>query len=332
MHSSVSEMIVMPTGESNHDARKDQKSASADVPPMPAVKHPLVTYVDPVAHDEKSHSGIGYRCWPAKKGGPAFAVYRRSSWDNYKVVSELYPPTEEGWTKAWQEYASINPEGAERVRRALAPQGKNGNTLAFMGNVTFLGGYTPSAEIKPHSSYDLRFMRNHLAVLFRGGVRAAAELPYSDFIDMRVTGPGLIKSVNPLVGPLEKMAGIAVRAIQPGVNANLLAAEGEAISAALNTAGTHTKIQTVLFMQTADSELFFLCGNIKPDELRIHLSPAFGRIREILGPAEIVRQNDADPGNSSVVSELDKAATLLDRGLITREEFDQLKARLITGS
>jgi hypothetical protein len=292
----------------------------------------MVTYLDPVAHDEKSHSGIGYRCWPAKKGGPAFAIYRRSSWDNYKVVSELYPPTEEGWAKAWQAYASINPEGAGRVRRSLAPQGKNGNTLTFLGSVTFLGGYTPRADLKVHSTYDLIFMRNQLTILFPDGACTAGELAYSDFIDVQVAGPGLIRSVNPLVGPLGKMAGMAVRAIQPGVNVNLLAAESEAISAALNTVSTRTKIQSVLFIQTADSELFFLCGNMKPDELRIHLSPAFGRIREIRGTAEIARKNDADPNNSSVVSELDKAAKLLDRGLITRQEFDQLKARLITGS
>lgn len=321
----------MPTGESNHDAGKDWKSASDDMPPMPAVKRPLVTYLDPVAHDEKSHSGIGYRCWPAKKGGPAFAVYRRSSWDNYKIVSKLYPPTEEGWAEAWREYAAINPEGAERVRRVLAPRRKSVNILAFLGSVTFLGGYTPKADLVEHSSYDLKFMNNRLAILFPGRANPEGELDYGDFIDMQVTGPGLIKSVNSLVGPIEKMANFAVGAMQPGVNANLLAAENGAISAALNTVTARTKIKTVLFMQTADSELFFLCTRIEPDGLRIHLSPAFGRIREVLCTAAIPGQDDVDPKNQSVISELDKAAALLDRGLITREEFDQLKARLITG-
>lgn len=322
----------MSADESDHNAEKDRKPASDDVPPMPAVKRPLVTYLDPVAHDEKSHSGIGYRCWPAKKGGPAFAVYRRSSWDNYKIVSKLYPPTEKGWVKAWREYETINPEGAERIRRVLAPQRKSGNVLAFLGSVTFLGGYTPKADLEERSSYDLKFMSNRLAILFPGGVHSEGELDYGDFIDMQVAGPGLIKSVNPLVGPIEKVANFAVGAIQPGVNSNLLAAENGAISAALNTVAARTKIKTVLFMQTVDSELFFLCTRIEPDGLRIHLSPAFGRIRETLSTAAIPGQNDVDPNNQSLISELDKAAALLDRGLITREEFDQLKARLIAGS
>jgi len=83
-------------------------------------------------------------------------------------------------------------------------------------------------------------------------------------------------------------------------------------------------------IQTADSELFFLHTRLLPDDLRIRLSRALGAVREAQAAGTISlegRGKQAD--TASLVDELSRLAGLLDSGLLTREEFDQLKAKLI---
>jgi hypothetical protein len=84
-------------------------------------------------------------------------------------------------------------------------------------------------------------------------------------------------------------------------------------------------------IQTADSELFFLHTVLLPDDLRIHLSRGIGAVREAQVSASRSGDNGRQPGSPSLVDELSRLAGLLDGGLLTRDEFDQLKARLIAG-
>jgi hypothetical protein len=125
--------------------------------------------------------------------------------------------------------------------------------------------------------------------------------------------------------------GAAIRVAQPGMNENLLKVADGAISAALQAAGTRTRIKTVLYVRTADSELFFLDAGREPDQLRIDLSPALGRIREVLRSNVVAGRDGQGIEAASIISQLKDASELLARDLITRDEFDQLKARLIDG-
>lgn len=79
----------------------------------------------------------------------------------------------------------------------------------------------------------------------------------------------------------------------------------------------------------ADSELFFLHQRSKPDELRIELSRALGAYKRIRGDGEEQAQDDESPGRVSIADELTKLAALAERGILTPEEFSQLKAKLI---
>jgi hypothetical protein len=82
-------------------------------------------------------------------------------------------------------------------------------------------------------------------------------------------------------------------------------------------------------IQATDSELFFLSAEIDPSRLRINMSPALGRIREVLDSTTDDRPVNQSEDFSSAIDQLSKAADLLDRGLLTREEFQKLKSGLI---
>ncbi len=73
-------------------------------------------------------------------------------------------------------------------------------------------------------------------------------------------------------------------------------------------------------VQTADGELFFLHTTLLPEDPRI-----------LLRSIDAIRETRASPANAgdagSLVDERDPAGGLLDQGLLTGDEFDQVKAR-----
>jgi hypothetical protein len=58
---------------------------------------------------------IGWRWRPDSKGGPYFAVIRRSAMGGQKVVEE-FPLTLEGWARAWDALVSLDSAAAEKAR------------------------------------------------------------------------------------------------------------------------------------------------------------------------------------------------------------------------
>jgi len=109
------------------------------------------------------------------------------------------------------------------------------------------------------------------------------------------------------------------------------AVEGMAIAALLNALTTTVTIKTVVRIQAADSELFLLNTKMTPEVLRIELSRPLGLIRNAQpGPAPTDTDEPTSP--SALIDQLAKLASMLDSGLLTRQEFDHLKDQLITGS
>jgi hypothetical protein len=338
---------------SDHTGKDGKVVAFTNVPRMQLIKpDELRPWSLPVLVDGGRFT-IGWQHWPDEKGGPGFVTYQRTRLASLKIV-ERYPLTPEGWRKAWQSLMDLDSENAERVRRVLAQRAEadsrsseleedrieleelrrelEESALARLARVVFLGGYMPGADLEARLEYDLLFLKDRMGIFEPANLRSVGEVPYIGVADMQVGGPGLVRSVDPLAGVAEDIAGAAVRIARPSLNANLLAAVDKMISATVNAAGTRTKIKTVLFVQATDAELFFLHTRTEPEQLRIELSPALGRIRETLSASQISRQSRPVSGDVSVVDELSRAATLLDRGLLTRDEFDQLKNRLIKGS
>jgi hypothetical protein len=106
------------------------------------------------------------------------------------------------------------------------------------------------------------------------------------------------------------------------------ALQGMAVAAVLNALTTRTKITTVLRIQSPASELFLLNTQMTPGQLRMHLSRPLGAIRA----ARAVPAAPPGASISSPVDELTRLASMLEKGLLTREEFDLLKARLLEHS
>jgi hypothetical protein len=174
-------------------------------------------------------------------------------------------------------------------------------------------------------------MNDSLNIFDAGKLRALGSLEYDTFTNIQITGPGVTQSTNPFADPAGKIIGTAIRATQTGINDNILSAAESVISAGLKAAGTRSITKTVLSMRTTDSELFFLYTKTEPHQLRIDLSPALGRIREVLGSTRTNSHVNQSPDATSIINQLKDASNLLDRGLITRDEFERLKSQLLSG-
>jgi hypothetical protein len=79
-------------------------------------------------------------------------------------------------------------------------------------------------------------------------------------------------------------------------------------------------------VQGSDCELFLLSTKAEPKALRIQLSSSLGAIRIARSARSDIRPR------APLVEELSKLAAMLDSGLLTRNEFDQLKKKLIAES
>ena len=263
---------------------------------------------------------IGWQGWPENKGGPGYVTVRRSPMGGLKVV-ERYPLTDDGWARAWRAFVSLDPGTAAKVVGVLARRREaetgfaerkrlDGMTLAYLPEVIFVGGYMASGDLAAGHVYELRFLDDELAVYPRGSLIALAEFPYTCVQAVEVPGPGRVKKWT------------------PGQQAMLAAAFG--VTGALVAYGT-TRIKTFVQVQTADSELFFLHTTLLPEDLRIALSRGLGAVREAQPSAGNADTSGGQRAPASLVDEVSRLATLLSEGLLTREEFDLLKAKVIAG-
>ena len=256
-----------------------------------------------------------------RKGDGAFIVIRCTVFDDLKVM-ERFPLTEDGWHQAWQALVRIDAAAAERARAMLAEQASRARasadlveleaaTIGYLPKMIFLGGHAPESEMAVRGSYDLRFLADRLAVFPCQRTNALVQVPYRNVEVVDIGGPGLVKSGGGFVGGGFGVAG---------------AVEGMAIAAVLNALTTQTKIKTVIRVQATECELFLLCAYAEPEALRIELSRALGTIRQ--ARAGITARTEDRPA-ASVVDQLGKLAVMLENGLLTREEFNRMKAALI---
>jgi hypothetical protein len=172
------------------------------------------------------------------------------------------------------------------------PASPYSRVLVLLSDVTLLGGHLPGTALYPGSPYDLRFLSDRLAVFRPGEASAEQEFRYS-----------AIRSVEVVSAAREPVADE-----QPEMLATVGVA-GELVE--LTTA----RLETILRVETAAGELFFETPRTTREDLRIALSAALAAIR------------DAQPRD--VVDDLSRLARMLDDGLLTRDEFDQLKADLL---
>lgn len=319
---------VVPEGHGGErDAAAGEQAAESAMPvilpseQVPGVPYPLLDGFSPT---------VGWQFRPPAKGGPAFVILRRGGLGSLKVT-ESFPLTADGWAGAWRSLVSQNPAAARQVLATLrareadaarlrtpAAESDSGEALELdvrslvsLREVAYLGGYAPGAALTAGQRYDVRFFEDRLAVFACHRAQALAEAPYSQVEDVEIGGPGLVKNGGGFSG-----GGFGLGA----------ALEGMAIAAALNALTTRTSVKTVVRIQATGCELFLLHTRLAPEELRIQMSPPLAAIRSARAAAA---QGGARAGSPSPVEELDKLAGMLERGLLTREEFDLMKAKIL---
>jgi hypothetical protein len=252
-----------------------------------------------------------------RKAGPSFIVARLGILA-IKVI-ERFPMTEKGWARAWRALVRLDRDAAQAAAARLAVlaarqlaraelAGLDAESVYLMSDVTFVGGYSAHADLAAGQNCDLRFLEDRLAAYPRGTAQVLMELPYGDIETVDIGGPGLVKRWS------------------AGQQAGLTMAFG--LAGAVAGLG-QTRIQTILRILAADCELFFLDTQRQADALRIELSVPLRSIRE----ARSARQAGPEPAaRESVTDQLARLASMLETGLLTREEFDLLKTKLIAES
>lgn len=304
---------VAPSGPADGDV--DPRTAAT--PAMPAIKtDEKVEWPVPVTAG--TSLAIGWVFAKARKGGPFFATLRQSAViGSYKVL-ERFPLTEQGWDAAWLRFASLDGAPVKKTLAALDRRVADDRARARMAELavatvvrvrglTFLGGHEPGPDLEPGKLYDLCFLQDRVVVV---GLGVIQEIPYSEVDSLEIGGPGVVSRMS--------------RGQQAGVTA-AFGVLGAAV------AYGSTKIQTVIDIRLTRRELHFLCTTTVPDALRIQLAQPLGTIREARASQE-VRPGLSAATEATFASELYKLADLMDRGLLTREEFDQFKERLLSGS
>jgi Short C-terminal domain len=186
--------------------------------------------------------------------------------------------------------------------------------LATLHEVAYLGGYVPVTTISTGQRYDVSFLEDRLLIFAHRRAEILAVLPYSGIEDVEIGGPGLVSSGGGFFGGGFGVAG---------------AIEGMAIASVLNGLSSRTSIKTIVRIQGTNCELFLLHTRLTPDRLRMELSHPLSVIRAARSPGPAAIQHEAPMKSASPVEELAKLADMLEKGLLTREEFDLMKAKLL---
>jgi hypothetical protein len=296
------------------------------VPPMPVIRSYEQYLGAPFPLLQGPPRIVGWQWRTTDKGGPCYVTLRRTALGSYKIL-ESFPLTGEGWATAWDALVKLDPNSAEKARATLKVRQRrdaedgyskpaelaelDARTLVRLPQVALLGGFAPGAPLIVGEPYDARFLDDGVIICAPGDWKALAEVPYREIEDVEIGGPGLVKSGGGFIG---------------GGFGAVGALEGMAVASVLNALTSRTKITTVIRVQATNSELFLLWTRTAPEQLRIELSRPLGAIRSARAAAEQMPASSASP-----VAELSRLADMLQAGLLTREEFDQLKAKLLRG-
>ena len=183
------------------------------------------------------------------------------------------------------------PEKPEEARRAEV----------FLNDCVVLGRY--GYEVAPRAVRDLAFAVDELVVV--NGTEIEWRLGYDALSNLELSGPGMRSEGGGFIGGGFGLEGFAI---------------GVAAAGLLNALTTRSKIETLIGLQWKGGELIVLSSTDTPENLRHRLSWVFGRLRD----------RPADNASSDPVQRLKDLADLLDRGLITEDEFEQMKSRLLS--
>ena len=98
------------------------------------------------------------------------------------------------------------------------------------------------------------------------------------------------------------------------------------LASVLNSLTTHVDIQTLIRIAVRNSEFIFSSSRLTPQQLRLTLSPVFARIATAQDDAISQRPQHE---SADLVAQLERLCRLHSDDLLSREEFDGAKGRLL---
>jgi hypothetical protein len=279
-----------------------------------------------------------------RKAGPSFVVARLGRLDRIKVT-ERFPLTEQGWSAAWQVLSGRDASAAVAVaarlermeagqRAAAAVVALDAESVRCLRRATFNGG-SGGGPLTKGLAYDLRFLGDRIMVCPPGSAAAIVEVPYRDVETVEVSGsspgmsPGELLVLILALGLAGALLGLFV--VRPALLGFLLGAAVFGFAGACIGAAS-SKTATIVRLRGRDTEFYFLISATPADAVRMELSEPLRAIENAHGAQTGDLDERTDLTSGSVPDQLSKLASLLQEGLITRDEFDHLKGKLIASS
>ena len=184
--------------------------------------------------------------------------------------------------------------------------------IASLGTCRYLGGAGLPVEPGNGQLWSLVFTDVRVVLLLDHAPSAETTFDLGwEGLRVEIGGAGQIRRGGGFIGGGFGLAG---------------AAAGMLTASALNSLTMKTGMDTVVHLATPSVEVFLHYDREAPAALRRTLAPVFLKLRQesaFRGPKD-------DATSEHVVDRLHKLAGLLDRGLITEEEFARLKADLMS--
>ena len=219
--------------------------------------------------------------------------------------------TRERWVGRSLKHDKVRPVPTTPPPAVLEAQDPTLKPIARGGTCVVLGGHGLGLPVK--ALVELVFTLGALRLRQHG--TDDTVVPYADIVAFEIGGPGAKRTGGGFFG-----GGFGVEG----------AAEGMLIASALNMLTTRTKVDTVICLRTRTAELFLHTSQEKPDALRMRLSRVFNILRAQSASEATVPNARSQPGEDNVVDRLAKLADMLDKGLITSQEFAALKGKLLS--
>jgi hypothetical protein len=180
---------------------------------------------------------------------------------------------------------------------------------------------------------DLRFQNDQIMVCTERSTHAFVELPYTDVETVEVSasasqpasvmlwwicGLGLLGAFFGFLLILPRLAGLLLGAVVLGLIGGLIAA-------------ATSKNETIVLIRGRDAAFQFRDPFKRADDVRRVLSEPLMAIRRASAAAD--RPDEpAEATSDSVADQLSKLASLLQQDVISRDEFERLKAKVIAKS
>jgi hypothetical protein len=205
-------------------------------------------------------------------------------------------------------------------------------TVCRLRRMTYNGGSSDSPMARG-KLYDLRFLGDRLMICPSGSATAVVELPYHDVTAVEVSGSDRSKSPGePLavilgVGLVGALLGLVLLGVLGLILGGLICGLIAAVVIA-----SSTKIETIVRLRSQDAEFFFLNTEKSADAVRIELSGPLTAIEAARSARQGGSAEPADRASDSIPEQLSKLASLLADGVLSRDEFERLKAKVIAQS